>query len=48
VIKFIKCAEEAEFEQMVKGLEDSGVKVLKKYKLTGIFKLVVDFAIKIC
>jgi len=41
MIKFIKCAEEAEFEQMAKALENSGVKVLKKYKLTGLFKVEV-------
>jgi serine protease AprX len=41
MIKFIKCAEEAEFEDMAKALENSGVKVLKKYKLTGIFKIEV-------
>ncbi len=41
MIKFIKCAEEAEFEQMAKALENSGVTVLKKYKLTGIFKVEV-------
>jgi serine protease AprX len=41
MIKFIKCAEAAEFEDMAKALENSGVKVLKKYKLTGIFKIEV-------
>jgi len=41
MIKFIKCAEEAEFEEMAKALENSGVTVLRKYKLTGIFKVEV-------
>jgi len=41
MIKFIKCAEEAAFEQMAKALENSGVKVLKKYQLTGLFKIEV-------
>jgi len=44
MIKFIKCAEAAEFEDMEKALQDSGVKVLKKYKLTGIFKVEVPDA----
>jgi serine protease AprX len=39
MIKFIKCAEEAGIEEMTKALESSGVKVLKKYKLTGVFKI---------
>jgi serine protease AprX len=41
MIKFIKCAEEAAFEDMAKALESSGFKVLKKYTLTGIFKIEV-------
>jgi serine protease AprX len=41
MIKFIKVAGPAEFEDLEKSLEASGVKVLKKYKLTGIFKVEV-------
>ncbi|MDZ7363992.1 MAG: S8 family peptidase [candidate division KSB1 bacterium] len=41
MIKFIKCAEPAECEDLEKALESSGVKVLKKYKLTGVFKIEV-------
>jgi serine protease AprX len=41
MIKFIKCAEPAECEELEKALEGSGIKVLKKYKLTGVFKIEV-------
>jgi serine protease AprX len=41
MIKFIKCAEPAEFDDLERALQDSGVKVLKKYKLTGVFKIEV-------
>ena len=41
MIKFIKCAEDVEFEQMAQALQNSGVTVLKKYKLTGLFKIEV-------
>ena len=41
MIKFIKCAEDAGFEQMAQALENSGITVLKKYKLTGLFKVEV-------
>jgi serine protease AprX len=41
MIKFIKCAEPAEFADLEKSLQASGIKVLKKYKLTGIFKVEV-------
>lgn len=41
MIKFIKCAETVGFEEMAQALEASGMKVLKQYKLTGIFKVEV-------
>ena len=41
MIKFIKVAGPAEFDDLEKALEASGVKVLKKYQLTGIFKVEV-------
>jgi serine protease AprX len=39
MIKFIKCAEPAEWDELEKSLEGSGAKVLKKYKLSGVFKI---------
>ena len=41
MIKFLKCAEDVEFEQMAQALQNSGITVLKKYKLTGLFKIEV-------
>ncbi|MGH7599480.1 MAG: hypothetical protein ACREOI_24255, partial [bacterium] len=41
MIKFIKCDGPAEFDDMEKAFAASGIKVLKKYKLTGIFKIEV-------
>lgn len=39
MIKFLKCKENLETCDLEKYLEQSGIKVLKKYKLTGIFKV---------
>ncbi|MDZ7289947.1 MAG: S8 family peptidase [candidate division KSB1 bacterium] len=41
MIKFIKCEKPTEFEELEKAFAASGIKVLKKYKLTGIFKIEV-------
>jgi hypothetical protein len=41
MIKFIKCDSPVEFDEMEKAFAASGVKVLKKYKLTGVFKIEV-------
>jgi serine protease AprX len=41
MIKFIKCDSPMEFDEMERAFAASGVQVLKKYKLTGIFKIEV-------